>query len=789
MPRVSLPRLRVSRSARLLVCLAILLPAFAFAARKHARKKPAPPAAVVAPSPRALHAYQSAWEEIVREYRKGRYGDAAQRLERLEKLEGGDSLASLYRSVLWARSLLFAGDTLRANAVLGNALVRRSNPVAGPGNDPARDLVWQRQLHKMRVLTSGALAPAPRRELLRATLSAPLENTERAGVLYRLLALDTAVVPRTERASYLRQLIPLVQPDTRLDREYRLWVASASSVDTTWESQKLLLDLEEKLGLWSEASARAAILQAKAPGPEMAKSLQGKFALWLYNKGSYAESIQQYLAYVGRYGDTPEALIQLARAHRALSQEAPAAAWYSRLVATFPGDPLAAETLWMRAFEDEMLGNIDTALATYARIARDFPQHTRAGEALFRSGLIQFRRGNAEAAQRAFADLRQFRASGSAGAGAGVGAGRAGRLMGAARYWEGKALAGAGDAEGARAAWISLTREFPFGHYGHMARQELVRRRALPDSLEWKRLLNPATGEAVRVWFASSMASVSPTALSSSSVPSTTSPSTSSGSSPSPAASSNVAAQDTTRTFAPGFGESAWLPVSKLFTLGLDTLAVLTLQARAEAAPANLWLLYDAAVRCRTAGFGYEAYRFAMRLSDRLPVERWPDAPVEVLRLFYPPSYADLVRPAAARAGLPTALALALIKQESGFDPNAVSRVGARGLMQLMPVTGTEQARKERMAGFHPDSLFVPAVNIRLGVSYLRDVIRKQQGSIEFALAHYNAGPTALARWMPRMEGRPIEEAIEDIGYAETRDYVKRVSANYRTYQVLWEGM
>jgi soluble lytic murein transglycosylase len=53
-------------------------------------------------------------------------------------------------------------------------------------------------------------------------------------------------------------------------------------------------------------------------------------------------------------------------------------------------------------------------------------------------------------------------------------------------------------------------------------------------------------------------------------------------------------------------------------------------------------------------------------------------------------------------------------------------------------------------------------------------------------LAHYNAGPTALERWMPRLEGRPPEDVAEDIGYAETRDYVKRVGANWKTYRVLW---
>src|SRR5205085_2177695 len=129
----------------------------------------------------------------------------------------------------------------------------------------------------------------------------------------------------------------------------------------------------------------------------------------------------------------------------------------------------------------------------------------------------------------------------------------------------------------------------------------------------------------------------------------------------------------------------------------------------------------------------------------------------------------------------------ALIKQESGFEPRAVSRVGARGLMQMMPATGVIQARKEKIADFDPDSLFVPRVNTRLGIAYLRDVLKKYDGNPYYALVHYNAGPNALERWLPRLSGRPIDEAVEDIGYAETRDYVKRVMANYWTYQELWD--
>jgi soluble lytic murein transglycosylase len=145
------------------------------------------------------------------------------------------------------------------------------------------------------------------------------------------------------------------------------------------------------------------------------------------------------------------------------------------------------------------------------------------------------------------------------------------------------------------------------------------------------------------------------------------------------------------------------------------------------------------------------------------------------------------VRTWAARDSLPSGLVFALMKQESGFDPLAVSGAGARGLMQMMPATGALLAKQEMLSGFTADSLFNPGINIRLGVAYLRDLERRHHGDLYFTLAHYNAGPEALADWMPRLTGRSADQIAEDLGFAETREYVKRVLANYWTYQMLYE--
>jgi soluble lytic murein transglycosylase-like protein/TolA-binding protein len=677
------------------------------------------PAAPAKPSAKQVRAFQVGWQAALIDSRAGRHERAARALE---KIQPGDSLAAAYRASFLAGAWLAAGQPRRAARLLDAALAAN------------RDVPWQRHLYRLRLRAYDPSAPgAERREFLARALRAPLDDALKAQVLYRLLELDAEALPARERIGYVRQLASVAYPNSLLEAEYRKWAVLHVPGGPDREIQKLLLDLEEKLSFWPQAIERAEALQASAPEPE-ARALQLKIALWRFNSGAYAESIKAYDAWRERHGDSPEALIQTARAWRNLSQDARAQGVYSRLLEAFPKDARSVEVLWMRAFDAEAAGRYEDAIEGYSRILDGFPQHARAPEAMFRIGFAYYKRGDLEASQRAFREMRLAQ--------------KTGRFAGIARYWEGKVMARRGEAAAARAAWVELVSAWPFGFYGHQARRHLIAAGAWPDSLDWDRRFRDRSDPEVLAW----MKSVMPG----------------------------------TKEIPPGAGESPYLPLNKLLQLGQDTLALITLQARAAASPSNPWELYRAAEICREAGFDYEAYRYGVRLAERLPLEAWPTAPRAVLRLFYPPSYESLVRMEATRASLAPSLVLALIKQESGFEPRAVSRVGARGLMQMMPATGAQQARKEKMEGFHPDSLFVPRVNTRLGIAYLRDVLRRYDGNPYYALAHYNAGPTALDRWMPRLRGRPPEESVEDIGYAETREYVKRVMANYWTYQALW---
>jgi len=139
-----------------------------------------------------------------------------------------------------------------------------------------------------------------------------------------------------------------------------------------------------------------------------------------------------------------------------------------------------------------------------------------------------------------------------------------------------------------------------------------------------------------------------------------------------------------------------------------------------------------------------------------------------------------------------SALAHAIVRQESAFNPRAVSHAGARGLMQLMPGTARLVAR-ETEAAYQPRRLTDdPAYNARLGSTYLAWQIRDFDGYLPMAIAAYNAGPHRVKRWIeahgdPRNGTVDAVDWVERIPFSETRNYVQRVLEALQVYRVRME--
>jgi soluble lytic murein transglycosylase len=153
---------------------------------------------------------------------------------------------------------------------------------------------------------------------------------------------------------------------------------------------------------------------------------------------------------------------------------------------------------------------------------------------------------------------------------------------------------------------------------------------------------------------------------------------------------------------------------------------------------------------------------------------------------LYPLGYWDLVVAAARRHGVDPLLDAALIRQESLYDPEAVSAADAHGLMQLLPTTARRVASALGTAAPTREALHRPPINLELGTALLARLLEQYGGSTVKALAAYNAGEDAVAKWERRYAGRELDEFVELISYRETRQYVKAVLSNYRHYRRLY---
>jgi len=167
-------------------------------------------------------------------------------------------------------------------------------------------------------------------------------------------------------------------------------------------------------------------------------------------------------------------------------------------------------------------------------------------------------------------------------------------------------------------------------------------------------------------------------------------------------------------------------------------------------------------------------------IATLVKADYWDD-----LGLRFPVYYADQVRNNAMLQQVEPAIVFGLIRQESIFNKDAESAVGALGLMQIMPKTGMQIARELKEKWQSEQSLFSPDVNVRYGAFYYKKLLNRFQGHAALAAAAYNAGQGRVAKWLPSVGAMPADIWIETIPFKETRKYVTSVLAYAIIYQQL----
>ena len=188
--------------------------------------------------------------------------------------------------------------------------------------------------------------------------------------------------------------------------------------------------------------------------------------------------------------------------------------------------------------------------------------------------------------------------------------------------------------------------------------------------------------------------------------------------------------------------------------------------------------------------FGENARALQAMKRSKVPFFSLPvaEVPTAYWQLVFPRPYWQQLSNDAQNQGLDPYLVTSLIRQESEFNPGAVSRANAYGLMQLLPSTAKGLARKEGERRFSPNELFDPTENMRLGTAYLRENIDHYGGQVEYALAAYNAGDAPVRQWIASGDYKDVPEWVESIPYTETRDYVQSIMRNRQVYRAVYRG-
>ncbi|MGC2235900.1 MAG: transglycosylase SLT domain-containing protein [Pyrinomonadaceae bacterium] len=161
--------------------------------------------------------------------------------------------------------------------------------------------------------------------------------------------------------------------------------------------------------------------------------------------------------------------------------------------------------------------------------------------------------------------------------------------------------------------------------------------------------------------------------------------------------------------------------------------------------------------------------------------------PREQIELLYPAPYADSLLQYAPERGIDARFMLSIMRQESRYRADVKSYAAARGLMQFISTTSDKLAQELGRENFRQDELYNPPTAILFGSQYLADLFRQFPNQPQAVAASYNGGEDNMARWMSRSKSTEADRYVPEIAFSQSKDYVYKVMANYRVYQMFYD--
>jgi soluble lytic murein transglycosylase len=491
----------------------------------------------------------------------------------------------------------------------------------------------------------------------------------------------------------------------------------------TFQEQKTRAELLAQARRFTDAIVEYRELERTAP-PEESAAMQVALAAALYHGGRTYET-QQTLSKLPPVTGEPDAL----RQYLLLEMERPdlnrVEQTLSSLRGSYPQNPWFEESLLSAANMYLLRGEYDHAAALYGEIAQRFPAGKYAAYGHWKSAWLKFRLSrNGEAKQLFEKQVELYPTS---------------NQVVPALYWRGRIAEDEHDYARARAYYQKILDRFRYYYYAELARTRL---RALPASAE--PVADPLLDHIPALRPLSGMDNAE--------LPG-----------------DDLRAQ-----------KSLLLENGALYDLALRELRAANTNGDAPWALTQMAHLFQEQDRYDRA---LQTLKHAVPGYFGLEIEQLPRPVWEAL--FPRPWWSDVKRHAVENQ-LDPYLVAALIRQESEFNPAAVSRADAIGLMQLLPVTGKRMAHELKVRSYSVGMLAEPSVNVQLGTRYFRELLQKFDGNLEAALAAYNAGADRVQEWRSSGNFREPAEFVESIPFTETREYVQAILRNAGIYHRLY---
>lgn len=394
-----------------------------------------------------------------------------------------------------------------------------------------------------------------------------------------------------------------------------------------------------------------------------------------------------------------------------------------------------ANNLWVKGFEYEQEKKYDSALVCFKSLAnKRFKNNVKRQWAKFRIGFIYFKQEKWEEAVTAFIDASKEPFTWSSSG---------------ARMFLGDAYMKLGKDSLARAAFLDCIQDFPLAYYAHRSRMKLVEYKLMDEKDVPYAHGVSMTPEQTLAWIRESQKLGKPDAT---------------------------------------YSTERYNRIKTLFLYGFSDQAFALYDEARKKNAKRLDFLYEYGKLFYEVGETAAGYRLARQFQNNIDRRRLMAPPIDVLHYLYPIPYRDQVK---FHSGdrIDPFFVYSVMRQESIFNFEIASPVGACGLLQIMPATGKMLAKLENLDNFDPKQLYNAYMNIRLGVRYLVDLKKEYNDDYMYVLGNYNAGPKPTKRWQAAGQGLPWDIRAEEISYWETRDYVKRVMGNYWIYQEIYDEL